>query len=96
MDGTQLSTVEVEGEVVRRVVGQPTVPLTDSTFHRRRAKGQVGRENFVSHEWRQTRSSSRMVTGYAQLGVMQDKELAKGSRLCNCNQRQLQGNWKTV
>ena len=65
MDGTQLSTVEVEGEVVRRVVGQPTVPLTDSTFHRRRAKGQDGRENFVSHEWRQTRSSSRIVAGYA-------------------------------
>ena len=35
-----------------------------------------------------------MVAGYAQLGVMQDKELAKGSRLCNCNQRQLQGNWR--
>ena len=75
----KLRIVEVEVEVV----GEPTVPLTDSTFHRRRAKGQVGRENFVSHEWRQTGSSSRMVAGSAQLGVMQDKELAKGSRLCN-------------
>ena len=64
--------------MVRRVLGQPTVPLTDSTFHRRRAKGQVGRENFVSHEWRQTRSSSRMVAGSAQLGLCKTENLPKG------------------
>ena len=34
--------------------------------------------------------------GLCSTRVMQDKELAKGSRLCNCNQRQLQENWKTV
>ena len=28
------AVVEVEGEVVRRVVGQPNMPLTDSTFQR--------------------------------------------------------------